>query len=103
MSSGRTSKGGLILDVRTAEEFAEKHAEGAVNVPVDVLSARLGELETLISKSGPILVYCRSGRRSAMAKQILEGAGYAQVEDCSTLENAIARNNVAGLSSTFST
>jgi phage shock protein E len=91
MSSGQTSKGGLILDVRTAEEFAEKHAERAVNVPVDVLSARLAELEMLTSKSGPILVYCRSGRRSAMAKQILEGAGYAHVEDCSTLENALAR------------
>jgi phage shock protein E len=91
MTSGQASKYEVILDVRTAEEFAERHAVGALNVPVDALAARLGELAARTSKGAPVLVYCRSGRRSALAKQILEAAGYNQVEDCSTLENAIAK------------
>lgn len=70
-------QGALLLDVRTAAEFAEAHVPRALNVPVQELAARLGELGPT---SRPIVVYCRSGGRSAMASIILRQAGY-QVRD----------------------
>jgi phage shock protein E len=70
--------GALLLDVRTAEEFAEGHLPGALNVPVNELEARLAELEP---KSRPIVVYCRSGLRSARARSVLLANGWARVEN----------------------
>lgn len=59
----------FILDVRTKEEFDEAHIEGAVQIPVDELEARLVEIEEY--KDAPLLVYCRSGNRSSVAVEIL--------------------------------
>lgn len=66
-----------ILDVRTASEFAGGCIEGAVNIPLHELRARLGELD----KSKPIYVNCFSGMRSYIACRILTGNGF----DCSNL------------------
>ncbi len=63
--------GALIVDVRTPQEFSEGHIEGAINVPVDVLESRLGEL----GKSEQVVVYCRSGARSARAAKIVAESG----------------------------
>ena len=70
--------GALLLDVRTPEEFAEGHVKGAVNIPVQSLRARLDEAGR---KDRPVVVYCRSGRRSALAASILKDAGFEQVID----------------------
>ena len=67
----------LILDVRTPEEFAAGHIPGAVNIPHDQIAARLGELET--AKSKDIVVYCRTGRRSSLALDILQANGFKQL------------------------
>jgi rhodanese-related sulfurtransferase len=67
----------VILDVRTPEEFAAGHVPGAVNIPHDQLAARLGELET--AKSKDIVVYCRTGRRSSLALEILQANGFKQL------------------------
>jgi rhodanese-related sulfurtransferase len=67
----------LLLDVRTAEEFAGGHLPNAVNIPVEDLEARLSE----IPMGQPVVVYCRSGNRSADAANILNRAGYTQVLD----------------------
>ena len=64
-----------ILDVRTVEEFNGEHLNDAVNIPVQELLERLGEL----NKSSEILVYCRSGVRSAQASQILVDNGFTEV------------------------
>ncbi len=65
----------VILDVRTVAEFNDGHIEGAINIPVDELSGRLSELD----KSKELLVYCRTGNRSATAVSILENAGYTKI------------------------
>ena len=65
--------GALLLDVRTPSEFQSGHVPGAKNIPVQELSARLSELPL---KSTPIVVYCRSGARSAAAANTLRSAGY---------------------------
>ncbi len=72
------AEGAQLLDVRTREEFASGHVDGAVNIPVQELETRIAELGT---SGKPIVVYCHSGRRSAVAKQMLEAAGHAEVYD----------------------
>lgn len=70
--------GAQLVDVRTPEEFSAGHIDGALNVPVGELPKRIGELG---AKERPIVVYCRSGARSARAAGILKGAGFTQVHD----------------------
>jgi phage shock protein E len=62
-----------ILDVRQPEEFAQGHIQGAVLMPLDTLSSTY----TTLPKKGKLVVYCRSGRRSAQAVQFLREHGYS--------------------------
>jgi len=69
----------ILLDVRTEAEFRERRIEGAILIPDSEIGARAeGELP---DRSALILVYCRSGRRSANAANELVGKGYARVYD----------------------
>ena len=61
-----------LLDVRTAGEFARGHIDGFVNIPVDELRERLGELD----RGKPVYVICQSGLRSYIACRILAGNGF---------------------------
>lgn len=72
-------EGNIILDVRTKEEYNQGHIEGAKLLPVD--SIITGELEHLPNKDQVILIYCRSGNRSAKAANYLANEGYANVYD----------------------
>ncbi len=65
-------QGALLLDVRTRGEFAGGHLPAAVNVPVGELAERTHELT---SPARPIVVYCRSGARSASAASQLRRLG----------------------------
>lgn len=67
-----------ILDVRTAEEYAAGYVPGAINISHDELADRLAEIE--VAKDGGVIVYCRSGRRSGIAEELLLGRGYADVQ-----------------------
>ena len=69
----------IILDVRTEEEFSEGHIPGAILSP-DYELAERAETE-LPNKDQLILVYCRSGRRSKAAAEMLVGMGYTNVKD----------------------
>lgn len=64
----------VVLDVRTAAEFAEGHVPGAQNIPHTELATRIAELEA--ARARDIVVYCRSGARAAQALTVLEGAGF---------------------------
>lgn len=69
----------VILDVRTAEEYRAGHIKGAVLLPLDRLAE---EAEAVLpDKSAEILIYCRSGRRSAEAGTILASLGYTKLYD----------------------
>ncbi len=73
----------LLIDVRTPEEFASGHIPGAINISVQTLPDRLDEIpidETLV-------VYCRSGNRSATATDILVDAGYSPVYDLGGIQD----------------
>ena len=74
-----TEDGYLILDVRTREEYDEGHIPGAVLIPNTEIENRAEE--ALPDKEQLILVYCRSGRRSKLAAQILADLGYTNVKE----------------------
>lgn len=67
----------VLIDVRTPQEFSTGYIDGAINIPVEELGQRLSEVPTGM----PIIVYCRSGNRSARAASILNGNEYGDVYD----------------------
>lgn len=75
-----------IIDVRTPQEFAAGHIVGALNIPVERIESAIGEIKGL-GKESPILLYCRSGRRSAIARSLLERQGYRNVLDGGGIES----------------
>ena len=71
--------GPVIIDVRTPQEFATGSIEGAVNLPLKGLPDSL--LNEGMELDEEVVVYCRSGRRSAEAKTLLKAAGFELVFD----------------------
>ena len=82
----------LVLDVRTAGEFAGGHLEGATLLPVQELQRRIGELSP--HRQTPVLVYCQSGNRSTVAAKMLIDAGF---ENVSNLRRGVSEWKSAGL------
>ena len=72
--------GAILVDVRSAGEFANGHAPGTINIPLQELGGRLGE----IPKSSPVVLCCASGTRSGMAKLLLKKNGYRNVHNIGT-------------------
>lgn len=75
--------GAFLVDVRTPEEFESGHVRASVNIPLDQIADRLEEFD---GKSH-IVVFCRSGSRSAMAKALLAQNGYTHVTNAGTWED----------------
>lgn len=71
--------GVTIVDVRTPEEFAEGHVSGAINIPNEVIADEAEKV--LTDKDDVLLVYCRSGNRSAQSARTLQGLGYTKIYD----------------------
>ena len=69
--------GYIILDVRTPEEFADKHIPGAINIPNETIGT--AESPELPDQDQLILVYCRSGNRSKQASEKLVALGYTNI------------------------
>ena len=67
----------IILDVRTPEEFTEKHIPDAINIPNETIGTE--EIPELPDKAQLILVYCRSGNRSKQASEKLVRLGYTTI------------------------
>ena len=77
----------IYLDVREPLEFASDHLEGAINISLTELMQGTVRLND-IPKDTPLVVYCRSGSRSALAIRILHGMGY------SNLTNGISQKQI---------
>ncbi len=67
--------GAIFVDVRSPGEFANGNAPGTINIPLQELGSRLGE----IPKSSQVVLCCASGTRSGMAKVLLQKNGYLNV------------------------
>lgn len=66
----------LLIDVRTPEEYRKEHIDGAINIPVYEIDNIKNEI---IDQDKVILVYCSTGKRSKIVKQILMQNGYKNV------------------------
>lgn len=67
----------LYVDVRTPEEYAGGHIKGAVLIPHDQMATRWQELEAY--KDRKVVLYCRSGRRSSLAEEVLRQKGFTNL------------------------
>lgn len=76
----------VLLDVRTLQEYEKGHLEGSILIPYDRISKEIGTV--VKDKSQKIHLYCRSGRRSKIAKQALQEMGYRNILDLGSMENA---------------
>lgn len=76
-------QGAVLVDVRTPEEYAARHIEGAINIPLDTLESRIAE----VSKDKAVVVYCGSGHRAGQAKKILVDHGYSQVTNLGGIDD----------------
>ena len=65
----------VVLDVRTAAEYQAGHVPGAINISHDQLAAKLASLPS----DKQLVLYCRSGRRTALAEQTLRAAGFSRL------------------------
>ena len=78
--------GALLVDVRSAQEFQSGTAQGAINIPLGELP---GKLERHKNKKD-VVVFCRSGMRSAQAKSVLERNGYRDIVNGGTWQQVQA-------------
>lgn len=78
----------VVIDVRTPAEFAARHVAGAQNIDVEAsdFASRIASLDQKAS----YLVYCRSGRRSAVAADQMAAAGFADIVDAGGLDALVA-------------
>jgi phage shock protein E len=80
--------GTTIIDVRTAEEFAAGHIEGAINIPFDQIVAGVEKIG--LKNDASIVLYCRSGRRSSLADESLLQAGFTDSVNAGGYESLAA-------------
>ena len=73
--------GATVLDVRSKEEFRERHIPGAVNIPVEELKKRMSELP----REKPLVVHCHTGARSGAAVIMLKRAGFSEVHNLGSM------------------
>jgi phage shock protein E len=79
----------LWIDVRTAQEFSDGHVTGAVNIPYEEIA---GQIEAIApDKDALIYLYCRSGRRSGIARDTLDGLGYTRAVNVGGLDDALEK------------
>ncbi|MGK7931655.1 MAG: rhodanese-like domain-containing protein [Microcystaceae cyanobacterium] len=71
------NSGAILIDVRTPEEFAAGHIDGAVNIPYDQISERISEITE--DKTRVIVLYCRSGGRATIAEKNLRSTGFTNI------------------------
>lgn len=73
-----STKGAVLLDVRTAGEYGEGHIPGSKNIPLQSINKAEGMIN---NKATPVFVYCLSGGRSRQAAAVLQQMGYTNVKN----------------------
>lgn len=85
-AAGNGNAAPLVIDVRTEAEWNEGHLEGAVLMPYDRIEQGIATVAP--DKNTKIYLYCRSGRRSGIAEDVLKKAGYQDLINLGTVKNA---------------
>ena len=76
----------ILIDVRSIEEYASGHLEGAVNMPHDTIGKNISD--SVPDKNAEIYLYCRSGRRVQAAMNTLEALGYKKLRSLGGMDEA---------------
>ncbi len=76
-------QGAILIDVRSAHEFSSGSVNGAINIPVEKITAQLNTL----NNNTRIIVFCQSGVRSKMAQSLLEKNGFKNVLNGGSWQN----------------
>jgi rhodanese-related sulfurtransferase len=82
----------VIIDVRTAEEYATGHLDGAVNI--DVQSPDFGTIISQLPTDGEYFVYCRSGNRSGQAIAQMEASGFSDLTNGGSVAEASSMTGI---------
>lgn len=80
------AQGAVIIDVRTKEEYDSNRLADTVNIPLDQLADRIESLAR--NRTAPLLLHCRSGTRSGIARTLLKRMGYQQVYNLGSILRA---------------
>lgn len=83
---GLLAEGAVVIDVRSASEFASGHVAGAINLPLDVVVDQIATVAP--DKNAPVFLHCQSGTRSALACRKLRKVGYTRVLNLGSLGRA---------------
>ena len=78
-------EGAVIIDVRSKQEYASSHAPQTINIPLDELESRIGELD----RSKLVLLCCASGARSALALQTLRKHKFTRLKNIGSFRVAL--------------
>lgn len=82
-TTAHLAEGGAVIDVREPGEFLAGHLPGAVNIPRGVIEFKIGDNPVLANKDLPIVLYCKTGGRAALAAVNLQRMGYSHVRSLS--------------------
>ncbi len=82
--SRKIAAGAAVVDVRTADEYGDGHYPAAKNIPVSEIMARMGEIGP---RDKPVIVYCASGARSALAAKLLKANGFTDVMNAGGIDD----------------
>ena len=77
--------GAILIDVRSAEEFAEKSVEGSVNIPVDQIEEGLANYD----KDSTLIFYCSAGSRAAKAVEAAEAMGFTNIYNLGSIDDLL--------------
>jgi phage shock protein E len=86
LAFGDDNSTAITIDTRTQAEWDEGHLEGAVLIPYDMIVQGIATIAP--DKNTNINLYCRTGRRSGIALETLQNAGYINLKNLGSLENA---------------
>ena len=81
-----------LIDVRTKEEWDRDHIAGAILIPHDRIGLRIKDI--IADKKAPIALFCKSGRRSGIALDVLRAMGYDHAENFGGIKDARRKMNL---------
>ena len=76
----------VVIDVRTEQEWKAGHLEGAILIPHEQISEEIAKVTS--DRKAQVFLYCRSGRRSGIAREYLKKSGYENVINLGSMESA---------------
>ena len=85
----QAQESGVWIDVRRPEEYTAGHLSAAQNIPLEQITAKIAE--AVPDKNAPVNLYCKSGRRAGVAKQMLEKLGYTRVTNHGGYQDLVAK------------